>query len=121
MVKPSELRLRKYDGKVVHDVVRTRFDALKPMMVEQITARFTDLVNLEETIKPILHENGVPTYQFPFYLSYGRAVWKKAQNFTGATLNIEVQIIYEKWKARGLLAAVLQAIADAIGVTIPKP
>jgi len=121
MVKETELRIRKFKGKVVHTAVRARIEALKPMMVEQETAIFTSLVNLEETIKPILHDAGIETFLFPFYLSYGRALWGKAQNFTGGTLNIEVQIIYEKWKARGLNATVLQSIASALGLVIPAP
>jgi len=121
MVKNTELRIRMFDKKVVHTAVRARFDALKPLMVEQETAIFTDLVSLEETVKPICQDAGIETYMIPFYLSYGRALWGKKQNFSGATLNIEVQIIYEKWKARGLNPTVLQNIASALGLTIPSP
>jgi len=121
MVKGSELRLRKYDAKVVHPVIRARFEALKPMMVEQEAVKFTELVNLEETVKPILEAEGVETILFPFYYSYARMLYRVGVNFTGTTRDIEVQIIYEKWSARGLVKAILQDIARVLGITIPKP
>jgi len=121
MVKKGEHRLRKYDAKVVHPVIRTRIEALKEMMVEQEAVKFTELVNLEETVKPILEEAGIETIFFPFYFSYARMIYRVAGNFKGTTRDIEVQIIYEKWRARGLDATLLQDIARVLGVVIPKP
>jgi len=121
MVKRGELRLRKYDAKVVHPAVRSRFEALKEMMTEQVGTKFAELVTLEETVKPILEAEGIETILFPFYLSYARMLYRVSGNFTGTTLDIEVQIIYEKWKARGLDALILQDIARVLGITIPKP
>jgi len=121
MVQPAYIRVRKHEVKVAAPQVRARFAALKDMMVEQEYEKFGQLVAVEETIKPILQEAGIPTIEFPIYYSYGRLIWGKTQKFTGASLSIEVQIAYEKFRARGLNATVLQSIASALGVTIPSP
>jgi len=121
MVKAGWVRIEKYKHKIHPDVLRQRFDALKGIMVEQENVKLSALTSLEESVKPILEANGVRTLQIPFYLSYARAIWKKAEKFTGSTLDLEVQFVYETWKARGLDPTILQEIASVVGVTILQP
>ncbi len=116
MVRPQTYRIKKYDAKITGDVVKARFDALKSVMVEQQEVRFSDLVNLENTVKSIVEPKGVPTILIPHYLNFGRELYSITQRFSGATLNTEATLVYQKWKARGLDPALLKAIAQAFGV-----
>jgi len=121
MVRLPEYRIRKHYAKLVPAQVRTRYDAMKDMMVEQEYVKFGELVDLEETVRPILQQAGITSMTFVIYYAFARALWKKMMMFTGGTLDVWAQILYEKFKARGLNATVLQDIASALGVTIPKP
>ena len=116
MVRPQVYRIKKYEGKVVGDVVKARFDALKETMAEQQEVRFSDLVNLENTVKGIVEPQGVPTILIPHYLNFGRELYSLTQRFSGVTLNTEATLVFQKWKARGLQVALLKAIGSAFGI-----
>jgi len=116
LVRPQVYRIKKYEGKVVGDVVKARFDALKETMAEQQEVRFSDLVNLENTVKGIVEPQGVPTILIPHYLNFGRELYSLTQRFSGVTLNTEATLVFQKWKARGLQVALLKAIGSAFGI-----
>ena len=116
MVRPQVYRIKKYTGKVVGDVVKARFDALKETMAEQQSVRFSDLVNLENTVKSIVEPQGVATILIPHYLNFGRELYSLTQRFSGATLNTEATLVFQKWKARGLSVDILKAIGNAFGI-----
>jgi len=121
MVKEAWVRVKKYGVKIDPEAVRIRVSALKPLMVEQQNLMQASLTSVEESVKPILEEAGISVIKVPFYLAYSKAIWGKAQKFSGSTLDLEVQFVYEVWKARGLDPAILQKIADTLGLTILKP
>jgi len=116
MVRPQVYRIKKYENKIVGDVIKARFDALRDVMREQQEVRFSDLVNLEETVKSIVEPQGVPTILIPHYLNFGRELYSKTQRFSGTSLQNEAKLVYEKWKARGLNVDLLKAIASAFGI-----
>jgi len=116
MVKPQVYRQKRYEAKIDADVVRARFVAQKDVMAEQTSAKFSDLATMETSVKAILEPLGVPTIQIPFYLNFGRELYSLTSNFSGATLANEAKVKYEKWKARGLSADNLKAIAQSFGI-----
>lgn len=116
MVRPQVYRIKKYEGKVVGDVVKARFDSLKDSMVEQQQVRFSDLENIENTIKGIVEPQGVATILVPHYLNFGRELYKLTQKFSGTTLDNEALICFTKWKSRGLTVAILKTIGSAFGL-----
>jgi len=116
MVRPQVYRIKKYENKIVGDVVKARFDALKETMAEQQSVRFSDLVNLENTVKSIVEPEGVATILIPHYLNFGRELYSLTQRFSGATLNTEATLVFQKWKARGLSVDILKAIGNAFGI-----
>jgi len=118
MVRGEVTRLRKYYGKVLADPVRARIDALKDMMVEQEEARLTELTALEGDVRTVLERRGVTTIQYPIYYAYGRRLWKLKTKFTGAIVAREARILYEEFKFKGLVPAVLEEIASVLGVPI---
>lgn len=116
MVRPQAYRIKKYEGKITGDVVKARIDALKDVMVEQQHVRFSDLVNLENTVKSIVEPQGVSSIMIPHYINFGRELYSLAQRFSGTTLSNEAKLVFDKWKARGLTEALLKAIAQAFGI-----
>jgi hypothetical protein len=116
MVKPQVYRQKKYEAKVSGDVIKARIDALKSVMTEQTSERFADLQNVEETVKSIVEPAGQPTILIPHYMNFGRQLYSLSQRFSGATLNTEAKLVFEKWKARGLNVNILKEIAAAFGI-----
>jgi hypothetical protein len=121
MVRPQAYRQKKYEVKVDPDVVRSRFAGLKPMMVEQTSARFTDLTAFETNVKQILEPKGIVTIQIPFYLNYARELYSLSQRFSGKTLENEAKFLGSKWKQRGLDENILIEIAKLFGITLTAP
>jgi len=116
LVRPAVYRQKKYDGKIDADVIRTRINSLKPIMVEQATNRFTDLESIESQIKSIVEGTNVATIQIPFYLNVGRQLYKLSNKFSGQTLQNEACLVKQKWVARGLDATLIDQIADLFGI-----
>jgi hypothetical protein len=116
MVRPQAYRVKKYEAKVSGDVVKARIDAMKDVMVEQTTAKFADLQNLEQTVKSIVEPEGVPSILIPHYLNFGRELYRLSGRFTGTTLQNEAKLVFEKWKSRGLNAEILKDIAEVFGI-----
>ena len=117
MVREQVYRQKKYEAKVTGDVVKARFDALKEVMAEQTSARFGELAIIEDSIKKeILEPAGVPSIQIPFYLNVARELYSKSRMFTGATFQMEGQLIGQKWVARGLKKDIVNQILQKFGV-----
>ena len=73
------------------------------------------LVPVEMQIQALLNGADVPTIQYPFYLNFGREIWKKIhEGIDGTTLASSAQSLHDKYVAYGLLTANLQAIADQV-------
>jgi hypothetical protein len=121
MVRPQAYRQKKYEVKIDADVIRSRFAGLKPMMVEQTAAKFTDLAANETNVKAVIEPLGIPTIQIPFYLNYARELYSLSQRFSGKTLENEARILASKWKARGLTEDILIKIAAQFGITLTAP
>jgi hypothetical protein len=118
MVRPQVYRLKKYDAKVVGDVVKARVDALKPIMTEQQTQRFSDLQNVENTVKSIVEEAGIFTPLIPSYLNFARELYSLSRRFSGATLNNMATIVFNKWKTIGLEVDLLKTIGQTFGIDV---
>jgi hypothetical protein len=117
MVREQVYRQKKYEAKVVGDVVKARIDALKEVMAEQTSARFGELASIEESVKKnILEPAGVPSIQIPFYLNIARELYSKSRVFTGETLKMEAHMIANKWIARGLRKDLVNQILTKFGV-----
>jgi hypothetical protein len=119
MGKSAEYRARKYQAKFDPTVVSSRFTAVKDLSVEQTNAAQSALKSIEDQIKSILAAHALPTWQNIPYLNAGRAMFRKARNFTGATFENEVLAIIEGWASKGLDRDILAEIASIFGVTVP--
>ena len=119
MVRPALRRRQKYEAKIDPDVIRSRILAFKPSMAEQMDEKAAELATLETQIKSILEAQTTTVYSsfVPMYLNVGRQLYKLSQKFGGTTFAAEAKIVLDKWKARGLSAAILADIAALFGVT----
>lgn len=93
---------------------------LRDMMIANVDAIFPQLIALETQIKQVLDGQGIPTIQYPFYLDYGREIWRLSRNFSGDSLTREAGIVMTKWVGRGLAQPILEAIRNEV-FTIPAP
>jgi len=119
MVRPGIWRRLKFDGKIIGDVVKDRFDRLKTMMVQQTDGVYPELEAMEQRVKAVVEPYGVPTILLPFYLNAGRQLFNLARRFTGATLQNEAIVKLDTWAQRGLDKQILGAIAELWGITYP--
>jgi RNase H-fold protein (predicted Holliday junction resolvase) len=109
-VRPAGYRRSKYEAKIDGVIVGQRFTAEKENMVNQVDERFAELVKVEDDVKSVLEDSGVTTITIPFYLNFARECYRRKKQFTGATLRAEVEVLQNKWIARGLDLDMLTAI-----------
>ncbi|MEO0069935.1 MAG: hypothetical protein ABIK18_03985, partial [candidate division WOR-3 bacterium] len=96
------------------DVLSQRVSELKPMMFSQVEAEFPKLVEVEEKVKTVLGEFGIPSWQNPPYLNYSRALYKLSKRFCGNQLRKMANVALVKWQALDLAKDILEAIRDTV-------
>jgi len=113
-VRPASRRLDKWDAMLSGDVLSTKVAGYKDKMREQLSAIFPQQEAVENEVKLILAEAGTPTIMNPFYINFGREVYKLANKFSGGQLLNAVDIILNKWVGRGLDRDTLEKIRNTI-------
>jgi len=93
----------------------------RPTMLQHVTGVVPLLAAMELQVKQVCDGAGVATITYPFYLCFGRELWSLARReISGESLAIEAATFINKWKARGLTEALLQAIrTDVFNVAAP--
>jgi len=102
------IRAKKYKAKIDGDVCKALYDAQKPFMVAQEAAATKDLVRIETQVKRLVQ--GAPIIHLPYYIIFGKEIYKKRNKFKAQTLHSELRIIEEKWWRRGLDMNLLENI-----------
>jgi len=120
MVRDPIRRIAKYSAKIDSTVVSERYKAVKPLMTEQVSNLYGQLVEVEAKVKAVLEGvSGMKVIEIPAYLSYSREVWRALRTHAGNVGVAEAQAIKDKWKGRGLTDATLKKIAtDVFGITL---
>lgn len=124
MVRSEVYRTRKYDHKMDDTSIAQRFRDHKTDMVEQVSARFSELTLIEMKAKKVCEAQGVSVTHIPFYLNFARQCYRIAKQFGQATQVNEVYYRYQYWLNQGLSSAILTDIAEMCGVdltTYPAP
>lgn len=92
----------------------------KPEVVARIKGSFDDIYAMEGEVRQVLNSAGVSVILYPFYLAFGRQVWKLAQRISGESAALEAAVLAAKWTARGLSTAVLETIRTQVfGINAP--
>ena len=121
-VRPSNRRLDKWDNFLSGDVLSTTVGKYKDKMHEQLATIFPQLELVENEVKLILAEAGTSTIQNPFYINFGREVWRASNKFSGAQLLNAVDVLVNKWVGRGLDRDTLEKIRNTIfALAAPAP
>jgi len=73
------------------------------------------LVPIEQQIQALLNATATPTITYPFYLDFGRELWKRRNaGIDGLALQGMAQSLHDKYVTRGLATARLVEIADSV-------
>lgn len=117
----SPYRAYAYGVKVNPVTLLADLDAAIDDMVARYSVTATSMAATDTLVKQTLDTAGVPTIQYPFYLCFGREMWKKGvQAISGESLALFAALLITKWTARGLTQAVLQSIrTDVFNVGAP--
>lgn len=108
-------RIAKWNTKFNTERIKETLDELRPAMAAGVQAVFPQLVAMETQVKQVLDGQGVSIIEYPFYLAFGREVWRLIrQELSGESLKQEVAALMVKWVARGLELPVLQAVRDDV-------
>ena len=120
MMDPTR-RIAKWNAKFDTERVKGALDAMRPTMLQNVTAVFPLITAMELQVKQVCDGSGVSTIQYPFYLNFGRQIWALSRKeVSGESLAQESAILITKWTARGLQGPVLQAIrTDVFNVAAP--
>jgi hypothetical protein len=124
MATDPTTRVENWNAKFDTDRVKAILDTKRPKMLEHMTTKTTALVAMEGQVKQVLDGEGVSIIQYPFYLSFGREMWRLQNNqeMSGESYAIEAATLIQKWVARGLSQTVLEKIrTDVYSVPAPTP
>ena len=114
-------RVENWDEKYNLERITATLTGKRPKMLQRFTNVTPMITAMELQVKQVCDGAGVKTIQLPFYLCFGREIWKLIRaEISGETLAIEAATLVAKWKSRGLTEAVLQAIrTDVFNVAAP--
>lgn len=101
-------RIKKYAAKISGDNRKRLYDSQKPFMIMQEAAATHDLVKIEKEVKQIVM--GEPIIHIPYYIIFGKEIYKKQNKFKDQTLINEIEILQRKWMMRGLELDLLDKI-----------
>jgi len=114
-------RIAKWNAKFNTERVKATLDAMRPDMAAAVAAVFPQLFDKELEVKQTLDALGLPTIQYPYYLCFGREMFRLSRkNISGESMAIEAQVLVDKWVARGLVQSALEKIRkDVFNVSAP--
>ncbi|MBN2537791.1 hypothetical protein JXB37_05895 [candidate division WOR-3 bacterium] len=117
-------RIENWDTKFDTDRVKAILDAKRPKMLEHVSSVVPALASMEGQVKQVLDGEGVSIILYPFYLAFGREMWRLQHNqeMSGESYAVEAQTLIQKWVARGLSQTVLEKMrSDVFSVPAPTP
>jgi hypothetical protein len=114
-------RIAKWDAKFKTDRVKSALDDMRPTMFTNVQAVFPLIAAMELQVKQVLDGLGVSVAQYAMYLAFGRELWGMTRReMSGESASIEAKVLLDKWVARGMTQAVLEAIRSQV-FNIPAP
>jgi len=114
-------RIAKWDAKFKTDRIKATLDDERPNMYMNVQAVFPLITAMELQVKQVLDGLGVSVAQYGMYLAFGRELWSLTRKeISGESAAMEADVKRQKWVARGLTTAVLEAIRSQV-FNIPAP
>jgi hypothetical protein len=96
----------KYDPKVIEAMTT----AGKPEYARNAQNRFDEQYAIELRTKQVINGLGLPVTHIGPLLAYSMEIWSATGKYHGETLAIEVQVLVDKWTARGMVQSALEKI-----------
>ena len=109
MVRNVVDRVRRYRAKINGDVLKARADELKEQMERAQAIWLRGTVKIEQEMKSML-QNISDRLNTIYYIVFAKEINKVMRKFSGGTLMIELEILQNKWIARGLNVNTLDSI-----------
>ena len=104
-----------YIAKTVAATVSLKVASRLATMKTGFSTAMLSLVPIEIAIQAVLNDADVPTIDYPFYLNFGREIWKlQNKGIDGTTLASSAQSLHNKYESYGFATATLADIADQI-------
>lgn len=103
-------RFEKWKSKIDGSKAKKAYEAQKEHMITSEKEHTPKLVKIEEQIKQLTQ--GQPIIHLPYYIIFGKEIYKKINKFTTQTLLNEIVILENKWEARGLDPIILEIIKN---------
>jgi len=110
-------RIEKYAKKISGENRKRLYDTQKDQMVRLETRASIDLAKIELQVKQMAQ--GYPALYLPYYIIFGKEIYKKQNKFKGQTLLNELRILDDKWDRRGLDTTLLNTIKRFYVPTYP--
>lgn len=120
-VRDAIKRVRKYESKLDPEIIGKEYARLRKSMVEEISAYFAKISEIEIKTKAVLSECDLPVSVIPSYLCYTRELYRLSEKYAGFPLFREIRIAEAKWRGRILSPEILKMIRISVfGITLPE-
>lgn len=93
---------------------------MKPMMRKRLAKEFIALEHLENEVKKIMGETGLPTWHNVPYLNFGRSIYGLRKKHFGNALIQEINIRMMMARQKLLKKNILKKILDVV-LALPMP
>jgi hypothetical protein len=113
-------RIKNWDKNFNAENAGERQMLLKPMMKERLRAEFKIQEMLENEVKKIMGESGLPTWHNIPYLNFGRQVYKVNRRTVGMTRTKELALLMKLAQMKQLQKRLLIKIRNKV-VKLPIP
>ncbi len=112
--RSHDKRVRNYELAVIPDVVRSKFDARKPAMLDYQKEMQSALTDMEIKVRSILDDHGIfGNFRIP-YLNFARALFRAKGHQSGLALRKYATAEKAKWVEAGLDPTILDEIIQAV-------
>lgn len=116
-------RIENWDTGYDTAAIKAKVDKKRPSMLNRASAVFISQYTTDTEVKQVLDQEGISIIQYPFYLDFGREMWRLTRmNLSGESLAVEAATLIGKWVARGLSQSVLETIRTQVfNISAPTP
>ena len=121
-INPAQ-RIANWNAMFKTDRVKAVLDDKRDQMYMNVQAVVPLLAAMELQVKQVLDGLGVSVAQYAMYLAFGRELWSMTRKeISGESAAMEADVLLQKWVARGLTQAVLEAIRTQVfNIVAPTP
>ena len=109
-------RIANWDAGYDTTAMKAKIDKKRADMLSRVQAQITSLASMEGQVKQVCDLAGCSVIQYPFYLDFGRELWKMTheREMSGEAAAQAAAVLIAKWVARGLTQSVCEEIRTGV-------